>query len=60
MFVLVDRATDQLKKQEDTQLESHSKILEDLTNIQTKSHDALNKLGKAKMNQCQLFYVFQY
>ena len=43
--LLVDEATEQLKKQEDLQLESHGKIIEDLTNIQNKSHDALKKLG---------------
>ena len=44
--LFIDEATEQLKKQEDMQLESHSKILTDLTNIQNKSHDALKKLGK--------------
>jgi len=41
-----DEATQQLRKQEDTQFESHEKIVADLTQIQQKSHDALHKLGK--------------
>ena len=48
--LLLDEATEQLKKQEDLQLESHGKIIEDLTNIQNKSHDALKKLGKHIFN----------
>lgn len=43
--VTPDEATGQLQRQEQTQLESHQKILEDLTYIQRKSHDALSKLG---------------
>lgn len=44
-MLLPDEATGQLQRQEQTQLESHQKILEDLTYIQRKSHDALSKLG---------------
>lgn len=48
LLLFSDEATKQLQKQESTQFESHSKIVEDLTQIQQKSHDALEKLGTVK------------
>lgn len=43
----LDEATSQLQRQENRQLESHQKILDDLLQIQGKSHDALNKLDES-------------
>ncbi|WAR15431.1 BMBL-like protein [Mya arenaria] len=48
----------ELQKQEATQFESHEKIVADLTHIQQKSHDALNKLDdKLSILTCGALHI---
>lgn len=55
-FAISDLTAEKLLAQEENQHKSHNRIIQDLTEIQEKAHDALKKLGK-HYEMVQIYYA---